>query len=169
MLSCAAQNCLALVLDSCVHIFPQDFGSSAEETAVVSIDIDSQIDAICFSECTNFVFLALNNGSCQLVNIPTKTPLPALPILNTNRVKSSDNGTGTNHYKSFSSCWIEKDGELYSLCLLSIHGEVSTCIDLLMITTNTPSIIPIGHSIFSYYILKQTHLIDVLGYSSKKC
>ena len=134
MLSCAAQNCLALVLDSCVHIFPQDFGSSAEETEVVSIDVGIQIDAICFSECTNFVFLALNNGSCQLVNIPTKTPLPALPIFDANSVKTY------NQYKSFSSCWIEKDCELYSLSLLSIHGEVSTYVYLSMITTNAPSI-----------------------------
>ena len=130
MLSCAAQNCLALVLDSCVHVFPQDFGSSAEETEVVSIDVGTQIDAICFSECTNFVFLALNNGSCQLVNIPTKTPLPALPIFDANSMETY------NHYKSFSSCWIEKDGELYSLSLLSIHGEVSSYVYLSMITTN---------------------------------
>ena len=133
MLSCAAQNCLALVLDSCVHVFPQDFGSSAEETEVVSIDVGTQIDAICFSECTNFVFLALNNGSCQLVNIPTKTPLPALPIFDANSMETY------NHYKSFSSCWIEKDGELYSLSLLSIHGEVSSYVYLSMITTNIRS------------------------------
>ena len=120
MLSCAVENYIALVLDSCVHIFPQDFGNSAEETEVISIDVGIKIDAIFMSQCTKFVFLALNNGSCQLVNIPTRTPLPALPIL-----KRYDNQPETFVNRSFSACWIEKDDEAYSLFLLSINGQVS--------------------------------------------
>ena len=125
MLSCSTGNRLALVLDSCVHIFPQDFGSSIEDTEVISIDVGINIDAINLSECGNFVLLALSNGSCQLVNIPTKTPLPPLRISKPNDIPELDGDTKTNVRKYYSTCWIEYDTELCSLFLLSVQGEVS--------------------------------------------
>ena len=125
MLSCSSGNKLALVLDSCVHIFPQDFGSSIEDTEVISIDVGINIDAINLSECGNFVLLALSNGSCQLVNIPTKTPLPPLRISKPKDIPELDGDTKTNVRKYYSTCWIEYDTELCSLFLLSVQGEVS--------------------------------------------
>ena len=125
MLSCSTGNRLALVLDSCVHIFPQDFGSSLEDTEVISIDVGINIDAINLSECGNFVLLALSNGSCQLVNIPTKTPLPPLRISKPKDIPELDGDTKTNVRKYYSTCWIEYDTELCSLFLLSVQGEVS--------------------------------------------
>ena len=101
MLSCSTGNRLALVLDSFVHIFPQDFGSSIEDTEVISIDVGINIDAINLSECGNFVLLALSNGSCQLVNIPTKTPLPPLRISKPNDIPELDGDTKTNVRKYY--------------------------------------------------------------------
>ena len=119
------ENCLALVLDSCLHVFPKDFGNSAEDAEVISIDVSTKIDSISWSKCTSFVFLALNNGSCQLVHIPTRTPLPPLTIIERKIEQINDCDPSRIEYKTFLACWIEEDAGLCSLFLCSIDGVVS--------------------------------------------
>ena len=71
------------------------------------------------------MFLALNNGSCQLVHIPTKTPLPPLRILERKIGQINDCDTSRIEPATFSTCWIEENAGLCSLFLLSIDGLVS--------------------------------------------
>ena len=106
-------------------MFYHDFGSSSTDSEVVSVDVNVKIDAISWSPCQNFVFLALNSGQGQLVHIPTKVPLPSFSILDNVTQRQATVGKSN---KVFSSCWIEKSGEemLYSLMLLTDTGVVST-------------------------------------------
>ena len=77
------------------------------------------ITAIAWSPCRNFVLLALNSGHCQLVHLPSKVPLPSIPILE-DLIEEGDGKL------SFVSCWIresEKETQ-YSLLLFSSDGKV---------------------------------------------
>ena len=127
ILSKATTNYLALVLDSCLHVFCHNFGSSSNDSEVVSIDINVRIDAISWSPCQNFVILALNNGHAQLVHIPTRRPLPSFPLLDSKKIlhahsKSCDNKVS----QIFKATWIEEVAEkgLFALLLLASNGVV---------------------------------------------
>ena len=128
ILSKATTNYLALVLDSCLHVFCHNFGSSSNDSEVVSIDINVRIDSISWSPCQNFVLLALNNGHAQLVHIPTRRPLPPFPLLDSKKIlhphsKSYDNKVS----QKFKAAWIEEvvENGLFALLLLASNGVVS--------------------------------------------
>ena len=109
-------------------MFHHDFGTDSNNKEVISVDVGVKIDAISWSPCHNFVLLGLNNGQSQLVHLPTKVPLPAVPILCFNKCKSErlENSTSIPS-NSFVACWFEESEEtnVVSLLLLSVHGTVS--------------------------------------------
>ena len=113
VISISVSNRLALILDSCLHVFNHDF-----ENEIISIDVNMMIAAMAWSPCHNFVLLALNSGHCQLVHLPSKVPLPSIPIL-------EDFIDGAEK-PLFVSCWIHQSGKdkQYSLLLLSSDGKV---------------------------------------------
>ena len=128
ILSKATMNYLALVLDSCLHVFCHNFGSSSNDSEVVSIDINVKIDSISWSPCQNFVLLALNNGHAQLVHIPTRRPLPPFPLLDSKKSLHPHSKSCSNKVsQSFKASWIEEVAEngLFALLLLASNGVVS--------------------------------------------
>ena len=99
------------------------------QAEIMSIDVNVMIDAISWSPCQNFVLLALNSGHGQLVHLPTKVPLPPVPILDWKEYEAAKSGNLSEKAlsKSFTGCWIdkeEKDERPYSLLLLAANGKV---------------------------------------------
>ena len=102
---------MALVLDSCLHVFNHDFGESSTDNEVITVDVNAMIDGIAWTPCRNFVLLALRSGYGQLVHIPTKVPLPPVPILDYSKEESVEkdcNLSNGKQPKSFAGCWIEE-------------------------------------------------------------
>ena len=78
VISSSSSKHVALVLDSCLHVFGHNISEGGD---VISIDVRSLIDAVCWTVCENFVLLALRSGQGQLVHIPSRVPLPPFFIL----------------------------------------------------------------------------------------
>ena len=128
VISSAFSNRLALVLDSCLHVFQHDFNSTNTDAENISVDVNVRISAISWSPCGNFMLLALNSGHGQLVHLPTRVPLPSFPIVDSTKdnLVTSCNSSDDKISKPFMGCWINKEiGErCYTLVLLSADGQV---------------------------------------------